>query len=275
MVCRREERRQLNLKVFQHAPCTIGIYVNRTMCRGTSIRVPSISTNNYSTQFSTTTTDLEAPEPVTLTGCLHQVVAIFFGGPDDREAASFMAHIARHPSVNATLVSFLPETQSGHINAWSLRCMREFSMTVDLNKEHELDELLESHFLVAYQQRYINNFVLSIWLYIIWLYNSCHEYSIMCRYVESEVVTYIERHVSSGPEIVTAFSSMAGSFTLFIVGKESPHLSALMMGVRDGEECPELGPIGDLLASGDIMNSGSVLILQQHKVFQNTSRSSR
>lgn len=78
--------------------------------------------------------------------------------------------------------------------------------------------------------------------------------------------------MSSGPETVTALTSMAGMYSLFIVGKGGQHLSTMMMGIRDWEECPELGPIGDLLASDDFMDSGSVLIMQQHKVSRNKSR---
>lgn len=92
------------------------------------------------------------------------------------------------------------------------------------------------------------------------------------RYIAPGLVTYTAHHVSSGPETVTALSSMAGMYSLFIVGKGGPHLSTMMTGIRDWEECPELGPIGDLLASEDFMDSGSVLIMQQHKVASNKSR---
>ncbi|KAJ4806257.1 Cation/H(+) antiporter 15 [Rhynchospora pubera] len=241
MVCRKDEKRQLNLKVLQHAPCTIGILVDRPVGRGMSIGMYSTTTSLRSARTSTANTDPETPATVTSSGPVHQIVAIFFGGPDDREAASLLARVAPHKSVNATLVRFLPNTEGTLSRNWSSRCMSEFALITEHDMQLERDE----QFLRAYQH----------------------------RYVASGIVTYAEQQVNSGPETVTALSSMAGMYSLFIVGKGGPHLSAPMMaGIRDWEECPELGPIGDLLASDDFMDSGSVLIMQQHKVPTNNSR---
>ncbi|KAJ3691294.1 hypothetical protein LUZ61_020458 [Rhynchospora tenuis] len=243
MVCRKDEKRQLNLKVLQHAPCTIGILVDRPVGSGMSIGMYSTTASLRSTaQTSTANTDPETPATVTSSGHVHQIVAIFFGGPDDREAASLLARIAPHKSVNATLVRFLPNSSEDTLSKnWSSRCMSEFALITERDIQLERDE----QFLTAYHH----------------------------RYVASGIVTYAERQVSSGPETVTALSSMAGMYSLFIVGKGGPHLSTPMMaGIRDWEECPELGPIGDLLASDDFMDSGSVLIMQQHKVPTNRSR---
>ncbi|KAJ4795776.1 Cation/H(+) antiporter [Rhynchospora pubera] len=241
MVCRKDEKRQLNLKVLQHAPCTIGILVDRPVGSGMSIGMYSTTASLRSARTSTANTDLETPATVTSSGPVHQIVAIFFGGPDDREAASLLARVAPHKSVNATLVRFLPNTEDTLSRNWSSRCTSEFALITEHDMQLERDE----QFLTAYQH----------------------------RYVASGIVTYAERQVNSGPETVTALSSMAGMYSLFIVGKGGPHLSTPMMaGIRDWEECPELGPIGDLLASDDFMDSGSVLIMQQHKVPTNKSR---
>jgi hypothetical protein len=96
-------------------------------------------------------------------------------------------------------------------------------------------------------------------------------FELFTRHVATGNVTYIEKNVSNGPETITALSSMAGMYSLFIVGKGGHYLSTIIMGIRDWEECPELGPIGDLLASDDFMDSGSVLIMQQHKVTKKKS----
>ncbi|KAJ1692579.1 hypothetical protein LUZ63_009277 [Rhynchospora breviuscula] len=241
MVCRKDEKRQLNLKVLQHAPCTIGILVDRPVGSGMSIGLYSTTVSLRSTRTSIANTDLETQATVTSSGPIHQIVAIFFGGPDDREAASLLARVAPHKSVNATLVRFLPNTEDNLSRNWSSRCMSEFALITEHDMQLERDE----QFLTTYQH----------------------------RYVASGIVTYAERQVNNGPETVTALSSMAGMYSLFIVGKGGPHLSTPMMaGIRDWEECPELGPIGDLLASDDFMDSGSVLIMQQHKVPTNNSR---
>lgn len=66
---------------------------------------------------------------------------------------------------------------------------------------------------------------------------------------------------------ITALGSMDGMYSLYIVGKGGPNLSPLMAGISewDWEVSPELGTIGDLLASPDFMGTGSVLVVQQRK----------
>lgn len=151
MVCRRDEKRQLNLKVLQHAPCTIGILVDRPMSTGMSIGMSSTAANAHSTdRTSTASTDPETPVPVTPGRPVHQVAAIFFGGPDDREAASFLARIAPHTSVNATLIRFLPTLEDSQSKNWSSRCMSEFALISEQDMQFEIDE----QFIASYQQRY-------------------------------------------------------------------------------------------------------------------------
>lgn len=58
---------------------------------------------------------------------------------------------------------------------------------------------------------------------------------------------------------------MANLYSLFIVGKGGRGHSPLTTGMSDQEECPELGTVGDLLASSDFDVSGSVLVVQQHR----------
>jgi len=89
------------------------------------------------------------------------------------------------------------------------------------------------------------------------------------RFVAPGQVAYMERHVSSGAETVTALSSMAGTCSLFVVGNGGKAggdrgVMTSDMGDLDGER-PELGPVGELLASDDMVGCGSVLVLQQHK----------
>lgn len=73
----------------------------------------------------------------------------------------------------------------------------------------------------------------------------------------------MEKYVEDGAQMVAELSSMVGSYSLFIVGKGREGPSPLTVGMSDWAECPELGVIGDLLASSDFMLDGSVLVLQQ------------
>ena len=85
------------------------------------------------------------------------------------------------------------------------------------------------------------------------------------RYVTSGQVSYIEKQVESGEETTKVLREMADLYSLFIVGKGGRGHSPLTTGMSDWEECPELGTVGDLLASSDFDVSGSVLVVQQHR----------
>ncbi|MCI51587.1 cation/H(+) antiporter 15-like, partial [Trifolium medium] len=58
---------------------------------------------------------------------------------------------------------------------------------------------------------------------------------------------------------------MIDYFDLVIVGKGHPQ-SVLLRGHDQWSECPELGVIGDMLASQDFMTKASVLVIQQQRM---------
>lgn len=84
------------------------------------------------------------------------------------------------------------------------------------------------------------------------------------RYVTSGQVGYIEKRVENGIETASALRDIADMYSIFIVGKGGRGQSVITTGMSDWEECPELGTVGDLLASSDFDISGSVLVIQQH-----------
>jgi hypothetical protein len=75
------------------------------------------------------------------------------------------------------------------------------------------------------------------------------------RLVATGLVSYTERHVGDGAEMVTALGSVAGTYSLVVLGRSSSGAGAEAM-TRDlgdwGQEVPELGPVGELLASDDL-----------------------
>lgn len=83
----------------------------------------------------------------------------------------------------------------------------------------------------------------------------------------------MERHVNNGTETLQVLREIMDSieFSLFIVGKGSYGGSVMTTGLSDWEECPELGPVGDLLASSDLDIKSSVLIIQQHRRYTNNN----
>ncbi|CAN1171774.1 Cation/H(+) antiporter 4 [Linum perenne] len=80
-------------------------------------------------------------------------------------------------------------------------------------------------------------------------------------------VHYTEKVVSDGTETSMVVSSIAGQYDLFVVGRRSDidMDSPQTAGLANWSEFPELGVIGDLLASKDVHTRGSVLVVQQQK----------
>lgn len=193
MVCRREGRRQLNQRILHRAPCTVGILVERCFAHE-------------------------------VTGENHQVVALFLGGADDREAVSYAIRLAVQPSVTVTVCRFLLPSGRGLVGDAKV-----------------MEEAMEDEEFMA---------------------------DLYARFVAPGQVSYMEKHVSNGAETVNALSAMVGTCSLVVVGKgDTGHGNRGVMTSNMGdwdEECQELGPIGELLSSDDLVGCGSVLVLQQH-----------
>lgn len=77
-------------------------------------------------------------------------------------------------------------------------------------------------------------------------------------------ITYVERLVENSTELIKTLSTMDRMYSLYIVGRRvRGPTTQLTSGLRDWVEHPELGEIGDLLASSDFAFEGSVLVVQQ------------
>ncbi|KAJ1379161.1 Sodium/solute symporter superfamily [Sesbania bispinosa] len=157
----------------------------------------------------------------------HQVAVLFFGGPDDREALSYGWRMSRNPRVNLTVMHFIPGYEKTEAELDDQRT----TITND-GWENELDE------------EYI------------------HEFKMIAATDDS--IVYIENVVSNGEETVAAIRSMNNVNDLFIVGRGQGTTSPLTDGLTDWSECPELGAIGDLLASSDFETTASVLVMHQY-----------
>ncbi|KAI6682513.1 hypothetical protein NL676_036394 [Syzygium grande] len=79
-------------------------------------------------------------------------------------------------------------------------------------------------------------------------------------------VSYREEMVDDGPNTALVIRPMANEYDLIIVGRRQKEASPQTMGLHEWSEFPELGVIGDLLATTDIIGSFSILVIQQQKV---------
>ncbi|XP_073042964.1 cation/H(+) antiporter 15-like [Primulina eburnea] len=165
----------------------------------------------------------------------HHVAVLFFGGADDREALAYAWRMCEHPRISLTVMRFLPgestmeSTKERRPNQSGRQIL---TVVTDNDREKQLDE------------DYINEF--------------------RARTMNDSSVVYTEKVVNHGEETVAAIRSIDTIHDLFIVGRGQGMASSVTAGLTDWSECPELGAIGDLLASSDFAATYSVLVVQQY-----------
>ncbi|KAK6914316.1 Cation/H+ exchanger [Dillenia turbinata] len=156
------------------------------------------------------------------------VGVIFIGGKDDREALAYAGRVAQHPGVKLSVVRFLVDPSAEHAS----NRRRSRATIAELETEMKLDDECFAGF---YE-----------------------------RHVGGGHVAYVEKNLLNSSEAFSALKSLEGQYTLIIVGKGGGVNSALTVGMNDWEECPELGPIGDILSTSEFSLTASILIIQQH-----------
>ncbi|XP_047325973.1 cation/H(+) antiporter 15-like [Impatiens glandulifera] len=80
-----------------------------------------------------------------------------------------------------------------------------------------------------------------------------------------DAFSYREELVRDGVGLAACIRGLESSFDLIVVGRSHPD-SPLMVGLEEWSECPELGVVGDILASADANSTSSVLVVQQQKI---------
>ncbi|GAB4848247.1 Cation/H(+) antiporter 15 [Ancistrocladus abbreviatus] len=166
----------------------------------------------------------------------HHVAVLFFGGPDDREALAYARRMSDHPGISVTVMRFIPGDDAAGAAVVEPspepNDPRVLTVVTDNDKERQHD------------QEYINDFRM--------------------KTANNESITYNEVVVNNGEETVAAIRSIDSIHDLYIVGRGQGMISPLTAGLTDWSECPELGAIGDLLASSDFAATVSVLVVQQY-----------
>ncbi|KAL3635652.1 Cation/H(+) antiporter 18 [Castilleja foliolosa] len=188
----RAELRHVNRRVLEHAPCSVGILVDRGL-GGTS-------------HVSASKVD-------------YTVTTFFFGGPDDREAVSYGTIMAEHPGIHMKVVRFVvdPKVVGGTVR-------------VDVD---DSEDILNDEVFIAEFKRKIS---------------------------KDGSIGFEERVVSNADEAVGAMQMYIRS-NLILVGRMSE--SQLVLALKKKGECPELGPVGNLLISPEF--EASVLVVQQFR----------
>ncbi|KAL6533994.1 hypothetical protein OROHE_013827 [Orobanche hederae] len=195
--------RHVNRKVLRHAPCSVGILVDRGL--GTIL----ISRSAIS---------------------LHAAV-IFIGGKDDREALAYAGRLACHPGVKLTVIRFLLEATGDSVSSI-------ITIAKSNTSEHQEEMKVDDECFADFYD----------------------------RHVAGGHVAYMEKYLVNSGQTFSTLRSLEGQYGLFIVGRGGRVNSVLTVGMNDWEECPELGPIGDILSASDFSVTASVLVIQQHSL---------
>jgi hypothetical protein len=171
-----------------------------------------------------------------------RIIMIFIGGPDDREALSIAWRMAGHPGTQLHVVRInllgkaAEETKLKMEKSKSRHEM--LSTVIDNVMQKELDE----ECIISFRHKAVNN-------------NDSILYS------EKEV------HSNTGEEIPTLLNDIdKPGYDLYIVGQGSGKNSMIFSRLLEWCDHPELGVIGDILASTSFGTQSSVLIVQQYLV---------
>ncbi|MFQ6647529.1 hypothetical protein Gotur_021794 [Gossypium turneri] len=168
----------------------------------------------------------------------HHVAVLFFGGPDDREALAYGWRMCENTGTSLTVLRFVASDESLASTTELPPHMQDQDDPRILTAE--TDGAQEKRF----DEDYLNEF--------------------RTKSAENELVVYAEQVVNNGEETVAVIRSLDIQHDLFIVGRGQGMSSPVTTGLTDWSECPELGAIGDILASSDFASTVSVLVIQQY-----------
>ncbi|XVF22937.1 hypothetical protein REPUB_Repub12eG0213900 [Reevesia pubescens] len=155
---------------------------------------------------------------------------IFIGGKDDREALAYAGRVAWHPGVKLTVIRFLVDKNSEN-------APRKVNQRTSMAEQEEEMRLDDECFAQFYE-----------------------------RYIAGGKVAYIEKHLANSSETYTNLRSFEGQYSLIIVGRGGRVNTVLTQGLNDWQQCPELGPVGDVLSGSASTCRTSILIIQQHSI---------
>lgn len=131
----RRDFRHVNTRVLEHAPCSVGILVDRGLGGTAQVSASSVDSG---------------------------VTVIFFGGHDDREALAYGARMAEHPGINLLVIRF---TVHHDVAGEVVRVNMDESSSGELGEAKSTDEMFLAEFKenvvkdgsVRYEERAVRN----------------------------------------------------------------------------------------------------------------------
>ncbi|KAF8046948.1 hypothetical protein N665_3305s0002 [Sinapis alba] len=200
--------RQMNLNVLRHAPCSVGVFVDRNI------------------------TGFQQPHGF---DSVQHVAALFFGGPDDREALALCRWLANNTQIHLTIIQFVQEDSQTESPVGNATTQGNNDVLIEVVERDQTENEADRSFLEEFRN----------------------------RFVTTGQVGFMEKRVSDGPHTLTILREIGEMYSLFVVGKSRGD-NPMTVGMKDWEECPELGTVGDFLASSLDVNA-SVLVVQRQR----------
>lgn len=197
--------KEINQNVMQHAPCSVGILVDRGH--------GSLSKTNL------------------------RLAVLFIGGPDDREALAIAWRMAKHPGIHVSMIHILLFGKIAEVDSKTVTIDEGnglLSTVHDSGEEKKLDE----EYVSLFRLMAVNN---------------------------EDSVTYAEKQVHTGEDIPLVLDELdKGIYDLYILGHGKGRNSLVLSNLLEWTDCPELGVLGDMLASNSFGSNSSVLVVQQY-----------
>lgn len=181
-----------------------------------------------------------------------RVLMVFIGGPDDREALAIAWRMAKHQGIQLSVVRILLLGEAAevvNVDA-SSSGQQEYSRgllsaVVDTEKQKELDD----EYVNSFRLKAVNN---------------------------EDTITYSEKEVHYREDIPELLNQLdQNGCDLYILGQGTGRNSLVLLHLMKWTDCPELGVIGDMVASNNFGSCSSVLVVQQYgfggMVFENSN----
>ncbi|XP_024630665.1 cation/H(+) antiporter 15 [Medicago truncatula] len=164
-----------------------------------------------------------------------RICMIFVGGPDDREALAVAWRMAGRIGTQLSVVRMLLFDNAEIVDTSShAEPQGILSIVMDSEKQKELDD------------EYVNGFRLT-------------------AMNNNDSISYSEVNVHSGEDIPTTLNELENFYcNLYIVGQGNRRNNRVFLNLLDWCDCPELGVLGDILASDNFVSRSSVLVVQQY-----------
>lgn len=243
--------RTVNQKVFQHAPCSVGVLVDKGLWG--------------SSQLS----EMSPPDRL--------VAMIFFGGADDREALAFGRQLSEHPNVKLwvlriligedpsnCVISIIDQTVQSDSNTplASRKSSPTWVQNTGGDQESGVEQSCQEANVIITDQQFLQD-----------------EESLAAMKAftgeiseNTEQSIFYEEHTTRNPvEMILGITKSSG-VSLFLLGRRGcpPSFTAttfsnlLSAEIKQNYEHCELGLVGDALASVSGDMKASILVIQQH-----------